>query len=297
MGLHQVTRLYWYIVTPGCPSETGEFTEGAHQSPPAEGSCSLIRLQTPGFSLQTSGPKPYSASMMIEVLTDPKTWLFALFSALANLSLILASFGFTNLQTTLLSCVPGVIAILTILTAVRLAIRRPNSRAYVGAMAFIPALLGILLVNLLPWSDRVGLLVGLFLVSAAAPAFVLSLLWLNTVTAGHTKRVVTSAIMLSSYCIGNAAGPFMWKSQYKPRYHVPWAVIGACYIICPILLLVIRVFLARENRIRDTEPLDDSEEEYVIERITEDGKHVEVKVEKGFLDLTDRQNRDFRYVL
>ncbi|KAG1748254.1 uncharacterized protein EDB91DRAFT_1334529 [Suillus paluster] len=29
MGRHRVARLYWYIVTPGCPSETGEFTEGA----------------------------------------------------------------------------------------------------------------------------------------------------------------------------------------------------------------------------------------------------------------------------
>ncbi|KAG1746759.1 uncharacterized protein EDB91DRAFT_1335127 [Suillus paluster] len=33
MGRHQVARLYWYIVTPGCPSETGEFTEGAHEAP------------------------------------------------------------------------------------------------------------------------------------------------------------------------------------------------------------------------------------------------------------------------
>jgi hypothetical protein len=33
-------------------------------------------------------------------------------------------------------------------------------------------------------------------------------------------QVVTNAIMLSAYCIGNSAGPFMWKSQYKPRYVV-----------------------------------------------------------------------------
>jgi hypothetical protein len=62
-------------------------------------------------------------------------------------------------------------------------------------------------------------------------------------------------------------------------YHVPWAVIGACYVLCPILLLVIRAVLARENRIRNAESIDDREE-YFIERITEDGKHVEVKVDK-----------------
>ncbi|OAX37933.1 MFS general substrate transporter [Rhizopogon vinicolor AM-OR11-026] len=249
--------------------------------------------------------KHFKMEQMVEALTDPKTWLFAFFSALDNVpnsltnqqTLIVASFGFSALQTTLLSCVPGVVEIVTIFTGVRLAARRPNSRAYVGAAYFVPAWLGILLVNFLPWSDKAGLLIGQFLSGVSTPGFVLSLSWLNSVTAGHTKRVVTNAIMLSAYCIGNSAGPFMWKAQYKPRNHVPWAVIGACYVICPIILLLIRAVLVRENRLRDAEPVDDNEEEYVIERITEDGKRVEVKVDKEFLDLTDRQNRDFRYVL
>jgi hypothetical protein len=177
-------------------------------------------------------------SRMIEALTDPKTWLFALLSALCNVpssllnqqSLILASFGFSYLQTTLLSCIPGVIQMLTIFSGVWLATRRPNSRAYVGAMYFVPAWVGVLLVNLLPWSNSVcGLLlrvcrnvfniddrashdIRLDFLSASfcvrmmlvmrfyahrsiagfpVPGFVLSLAWLNNVTAGHTKRVGT----------------------------------------------------------------------------------------------------------
>ena len=47
--------------------------------------------------------------------------------------------------------------------------------------------------------------------------FVLALSWVSQTTAGHTKRVTTNAIMLSAYCIGNAAGPFMWNAKYKPR--------------------------------------------------------------------------------
>ncbi|KAJ8586410.1 hypothetical protein M405DRAFT_883307 [Rhizopogon salebrosus TDB-379] len=147
------------------------------------------------------------------------------------------SFGFTALQTTLLSCIPGVVEIVTIFTGVRLAARRPNSRAYVGAAYFVPSWLGILLVNLLPWSDK-------YLSGVSTPGFVPSLSWLNSVTAGHTKRVVTNAIMLSAYCISNSAGP-----------------------LCG-------------NHNTSREPVDDNEEEYVIERITEDGKRVEVKVDK-----------------
>lgn len=47
--------------------------------------------------------------------------------------------------------------------------------------------------------------------------FVLSLSWLSSVTSGHTKRVTVNAIMLISYCVGNAAAPFMWQAKYRPR--------------------------------------------------------------------------------
>ena len=32
MGPYRMARLPWYIVTLGCPSETGEFTEWAHKA-------------------------------------------------------------------------------------------------------------------------------------------------------------------------------------------------------------------------------------------------------------------------
>ncbi|KAI6010102.1 MFS general substrate transporter [Pisolithus microcarpus] len=248
--------------------------------------------------------KHFKKEQFIEAIRDPKTWLFAAFSVFDNVpnsltnqqSLLVASLGFTYFQTTLLTMIPGVVEILTIYSGVRLATRLKNGRAYVGAVYFVPALVGIALVNLLPWSDTAGLLVGQFMTGVCTTGFVLALSWLGNVTAGHTKRVVTNAIMLSAYCIGNAVGPLMWKAQYKPRNHVPWAVIAVCYCVCPMILLVIRVLLDRENRKRDSEPSNEVEE-YYIEKVTEDGKRIEVKVDKEFMDLTDRQNRDFRYVL
>ena len=108
---------------------------------------------------------------MIEALTDPKTWLFALFAAFDNVpnsltnqtQIIVSSFGFTPFQTTLLGCVGGVIEIVTIFTGVTLASRIPNSRAWVGIAYFVPNVLGALLVNLLPWHDKVGLLFSVWL--------------------------------------------------------------------------------------------------------------------------------------
>jgi len=63
------------------------------------------------------------------------------------------------------------------------------------------------------------------------------------------------------------------------------------------LLFAVRVLLSRENKRRDAEPLDDTYDNVFLSKMYQDGNRVEVKVAKEFLDLTDRQNREFRYVL
>lgn len=97
--------------------------------------------------------------------------------------------------------------------------------------------------------------------------------------------------------------------------HVPWIIIGICFACNIALLLTIRFVLNRENKRRDNEPSDDTYDDVYIERVTADGQREMVKVDKvrkkhyatpsitnqrrlkEFLDLTDIQNRDFRYVL
>ncbi|KAG5724303.1 Thiamine pathway transporter THI73 [Termitomyces sp. T112] len=248
--------------------------------------------------------KHFKKEQMIEALLDPKTWLFALFSALNNIpnsltnqrQIIVSSFGFTALQTTLLGCVDGIVEIVTIWTGVTLAAKIRNSRAYISVAYSIPNLLGVFLVNFLPWEDKVGLLFSVWITGVGTTGFVLSLSWLSSVTSGHTKRITVNAVMLCAYCVGNSAGPFMWQAKYKPRNHVPWIIIGICYAVCICLILSIRWLLVRENKIRDMEPTDTSYDNVYIEK-TVNGVVEQVKVDKEFLDLTDRQNRDFRYVL
>jgi hypothetical protein len=55
----------------------------------------------------------------------------------------------------------------------------------------------------------------------AVPAivpFVNGLAWVSLVTAGHTKRITTNALVLIGYAIGNGAATFIWKAKYQPRY-------------------------------------------------------------------------------
>lgn len=97
---------------------------------------------------------------------------------------------------------------------------------------------------------------------------------------------------------------------------MPTPVITICYTLCPLTLLTIRFRLACENKRRDAEPKVDENDDAYIEEILDDGTKIERKVDKvgvaahshagvlithnlyqAFLDLTDIQNRDFRYVL
>ncbi|KAI0063571.1 MFS general substrate transporter [Artomyces pyxidatus] len=249
--------------------------------------------------------KKFKKEQMVEALLDPKTWLFALFAAVVTIpgslinqrSIIVSSFGFNNLQTTLLGCVDGAIQIVTTYIGVQLAARIPNSIAWVGIAFFVPSILGVFLVNFLPWSDQVGLLCSVWLTEMTTPGFVLCLAWVSQTTAGHTKKIVTNGTMLSAYCIGEALGPFMWQAKYRPRNRVPWIIIGICYTACIFTTLGIRVLLKARNTRRDLNPVADSYEDVYIKKLNDDGELIEFKVDKEFLDLTDMQNGDFRYVL
>lgn len=285
---------YWFLF-PDSPTNAWFLT-------PDERAKAVQRIKSNQTGVEN---KHFKIEQFREALCDPKTWLFALFSAIDNIpnsltnqrQIIVASFGFTPLQTTLLGCVDGLIEIVTIFVGVTVAAKFKDARAYVGAAWFLPNIVGVLLINLLPWSNKVGLLFGQWTTGVGTTGFVLALSWLSSVTAGHTKRVTVNAIMLIAYCVGNAAAPFMWQAKYQPRNHVPWTIIGICYVICSALMLFLRWLLWRENRRRDAEPVDDTYDDVYIEVITPDGEKIEKKVSKEFLDLTDIENRDFRYVL
>lgn len=103
-------------------------------------------------------------------------------------------------------------------------------------------------------------------------------------TSGHTKRITVNAVVLIAYAIGNAAGPFIWQAQYKPRNRVPFAIISACSVASAFTLLVIRQYLAYQNKKRDDEASSGAnegekyDEVYIV--VTENGKAVEKKVDR-----------------
>ncbi|KAF7311475.1 hypothetical protein MKEN_01049800 [Mycena kentingensis (nom. inval.)] len=270
--------------------------------------------------------KHWKKAQFLATIKDPKIWLMAAFAALSNIinslivqrQIIVRMFGFTPLQTTLLGCVDGVVVVLTIWAGVTLAGYKPIGRGYAGVIMFIPAILGSILVNTLPNHNKVGLLFSYWLTIFAITPFAISLGWLSSLTAGHTRRTTANAIILVSYGIGNAVGPFMWKAQYQPRSvpvfyplqrrnlicpcfpssnHVPWWIITACTIGSALLMLAIRFSFAAENKRRERDAANDNYDDYYVSEVQADGTLVEKKIDREFLDLTDLENKQFRYVL
>ncbi len=66
------------------------------------------------------------------------------------------------------------------------------------------------------------------------------------------------------------------------------------------MVALIRWYLIRDNKQRDAEKLASGKEydEFgYIEHVQEDGSIVKLKVPIQFLDITDKENRAFRYAL
>ncbi|KAG1826874.1 MFS general substrate transporter [Suillus subaureus] len=282
-----ITSVLFWLFFPDSPTTARFLT-------PEERVAAIRRIQENQSGVEN---KRFKKEQFLETIKDPKTWLMAFFAGSAYLTnqrqLIVAQFGFNGIQTTLLGCVDGVVEILTIWLGVVLASEPSIGRSYAGVLMYIPAILGSILVSTLPFSNKIGLLFSYWISLFAIAPFTIFLGWVSSITSGHTKRITTNGIVLCSYAIGNAVSQFMWKAQYQPRNHVPWAVITSCNFAAGIALVVLRFMLASENTKRERETPDNKHDAvYILDR-----SGAERKVDKAFLDLTDKQNRDFRYVL
>jgi len=252
--------------------------------------------------------KTWKRYQFIEALTDIKTWMFFLFATFFDLQngvsiqfgLIIKSYGFSTLQTTLLNIPSGIALIIGILFWGAVIRHFPNSRGYLAALSFIPNILSCLLSICLPFHNRAGLLAAVYMLSlGGVPGFVISIAWVSSTNSGHTKRLTVNGIFLIGYALGQTLSTQFWKAQYKPTNHIPFAIQLGTYAVDIALLLGIRYMLERENKRRDAVlaangGVDDPWG--YIERVV-DGRTVQLKVEKSLLDLTDKENQSFRYVL
>ncbi|KAK5723959.1 hypothetical protein LTR17_013801 [Elasticomyces elasticus] len=133
--------------------------------------------------------------------------------------------------------------------------------------------------------NKAGRLVSYYLTGPYNAAFVMILAMTTANTAGHTKKVVTNAVLFLGYCTGNIAGPFFYKTSQAPEYPLGiWSMIVS-HLIEVVIILILRFHLARENKRRDR---IQSQQEGGLE-----GRDLDAT---AFSDMTDRENMNFRYL-
>ncbi|KAF2801304.1 MFS general substrate transporter [Mytilinidion resinicola] len=264
----------------------------------------ILRIQSNHSGIEQKHFKRYQ---FIEAIRDPKTFLFFLHAwsqEMANgltnqYSLIIKSFGFTTLQTTLLGCITGLTSLVSLVAAAVILAKTRNCRAWLSVVAYIPPIISCILLIALPWSNRWGLLSAIWIRSTGGIPYAVVMIWAANCSAGHTKKTAVIALYHVGYGLGNILSPQLFQPQYAPRYIVTWAVIlGVACVLPSAIILYLRWYLVKENRRRDELDQQGKVQEIgIVEHLDESGERTENVVDARQLDLTDRENLAFRYVL
>lgn len=250
---------------------------------PSEKFMSIERLRSNKTGIEN---KTFKVSQMLECLADPHMWLLSLITISSNVTngavssfqaTIIKGLGYNSKQSALLSIPGGAVNIVSILSATWCA-GRYNARHFNIICLIIPAVIGGALMAFT--HGKVAPLIGNYMTNAIGASLPLIYSLASANYSGHTKKVTINAIVLMSFCLGNIIGPLTFTGASAPDYipaKIAIMVTGAVAVLFTIVLWLVYV---RENRRRDAAA-------GVVE-------HVE---DSEFMDLTDRQNKEFRYVL
>ncbi|KAJ4303725.1 hypothetical protein N0V90_002626 [Kalmusia sp. IMI 367209] len=232
-----------------------------------------------------------------QTLYDPKTWILFVMATGAQIpnsaltsfsSLIIKSFGVDTLGTQYLQIPGGAVQFLSLITGGFICTRFPNSRCITMIVANTICIVGAAMLVALPSSNKWGRLVGLWLCYFQGLGFSMSLTIVSSNVAGYTKKQLTGAALFTGYCVGNIIGPQTFKDSEKPGYRSAYIAMLIGYTIKLLAVLVLYAYMWSVNKKRDRESasgihLTDEEEK--------------AAVEAGMLDVTELDNKGFRYIL
>ncbi|RAH75132.1 putative MFS transporter [Aspergillus aculeatinus CBS 121060] len=230
--------------------------------------------------------KQFKWNQFLEVFTDPQAYLIAIIVAASNISnaaissfsaLIIKNFGFTTKETELLTIPGGVVSVISILAGTHLA-GRFDQRCLCVLGILGCGLLGGCLMAFAPSDNKGAMLAGNYLTNCVGSALPLMYSIAGANVAGHTKKVTMNAIVLMSFCLGNILGPLSFRTQDEPEYMPAKVAIVATVSVAIMFTGLLKCYYICENRRRE-----------------QNGRGEQHQKNSEFLDLTDRENLEFRY--
>jgi hypothetical protein len=128
--------------------------------------------------------------------------------------------------------------------------------------------------------QKVGKLFGVYLLNSCPAMLPMIYSWNSANTSGYTKRTMRNALTLIAFCLGNLIGPQMFQTSDAPNYNPAKIALIVAMSGVVVLILILRQLMVRENTKREKEAESSCAETENVD----------------FTDLTDIENRRFRYV-
>ncbi|PQE27278.1 allantoate permease protein [Rutstroemia sp. NJR-2017a WRK4] len=246
--------------------------------------------------------KKYKRYQLVETILDPVTWLYVMLQLCSTLilgglgvfsNLIIASFGFSSLQTDLLNIAQGAITILVMVGSAWLSQKTGQTILVMHAWTLPPIVGSAVIYAIAPRAaTRVGLLIAFYCTQfiLAEGNMLFSLISRNV--AGQTKKSTTLAITFIAWAGGNAAAPQIFQPGDKPRYHKALTTHLCLYVLYNIFLVMIRFIYVQRNNTKRVAAMPALN----VEHSSGDALEADQKISHAFAfeDLTDKENPDFR---
>lgn len=143
-------------------------------------------------------------------------------------------------------------------------------------MILARTLIRCLQIAFLPDDNKVGRLIGVYIMNGIVAGLPLLYALVAANFGGHTKKVTMNAVLLISFCLGNIIGPLTFRNRDSPEYLPAKIAIIVADVFSIIVLIILRFYYIWENKRRNRLAVSHQE-------------NIE------FLDLTDKENLEFRY--
>ncbi|KAL1600220.1 hypothetical protein SLS59_005844 [Nothophoma quercina] len=226
-----------------------------------------------------------------QTLYDPKTWILFVMATGAQIpnsalttfsSMIIKSFGVDTLGTQYLQIPGGAVQFVSLLAGSYICTHWPNTRCLTMTVANIICIIGASLLVTLPSNNKWGRLVALWMCYFQGLGFSMSLTIVSSNIAGYTKKQLTGAALFTGYCVGNIIGPQTFKSSEAPGYKSAYIAVKL------VAVLVLFAYMWSVNKKRDRESASGIQ-------LTQEG--MKAAIEAGMHDVTEIDNKGFRYIL